>query len=49
MNFCPDKQLLRGDYDYRIANNDLVVFKWMDQKPVYLISNFMKIAKLLEP
>lgn len=37
--FCDDKQLQRGNFDFQ-ATNALSVYKWMDSKAVHLISNF---------
>ena len=30
----------RGDFDYRVSAQEIVYFKWMDNKPVHIISNF---------
>ena len=35
-----DKELNRGDFDYRILNQDIAVYKWIDNKAVNVISNF---------
>ena len=35
-----DKELAPRVIDYRVSNHDTVVFKWMDNKAVNLISNF---------
>lgn len=36
-----DKELKkRGDFDFKISNTGIVVFKWQDSKPVNVISNF---------
>uniref|UniRef100_A0A1B6CUG3 PiggyBac transposable element-derived protein domain-containing protein n=1 Tax=Clastoptera arizonana TaxID=38151 RepID=A0A1B6CUG3_9HEMI len=35
-----DKTLKCGHYDYRISNLGVAVFKWQDNRPVYLTSNF---------
>ena len=35
-----DKNMIRGEFDYRVSNHDIVFFKWMDNKSVNLISNF---------
>lgn len=35
-----DKALKRGDFDYRSTPLGITVFKWMDSKPVHLISNY---------
>ena len=34
-----DKTMQRGDFDYRVAN-DIVFYKWMDNKPITVVSNF---------
>ena len=35
-----DMEMNRGDYDYRSTSSGIAIFKWMDTKPVYFISNF---------
>ena len=35
-----DKEMNRGDYDYRSTSSGITIFKWKDTKPVYFISNF---------
>ena len=35
-----DKNLSRGNYDYRVSDQDLVYYKWKDNKSVHLASNF---------
>ena len=35
-----DKELNLGDFDNRISNQDIAVYKWMDNKAVNVISNF---------
>ena len=35
-----DKDLKRGDFDSRVSTQGIIVYKWMDTKPVYLISNY---------
>ncbi|KAJ8931061.1 hypothetical protein NQ314_016090 [Rhamnusium bicolor] len=35
-----DKNMKRGDYDYRVSNLDIIFFKWCDNRSVYLLSNF---------
>ena len=30
----------RRAFDYRVPKNDIVVYKWKDNKPVHIISNF---------
>ncbi|XP_008180523.1 uncharacterized protein LOC103308611 [Acyrthosiphon pisum] len=37
--FLPDKNLKRGDFDYFTSNHNIAVYKWMDNKPVYMISS----------
>ncbi|XP_004211335.1 piggyBac transposable element-derived protein 3-like [Hydra vulgaris] len=39
-NLCKDKNLKRGDFDYRVSKDNIVVYKWMDNRPVHVISNF---------
>lgn len=40
-NLSCDKDLkMRGDFDYRVSKDDIVVYKWQDNKPVHFISNF---------
>ena len=34
-----DKTMQRDDFDYRVAN-DIVFYKWMDNKPITAVSNF---------
>ena len=36
----PDKNMKRGDFDFRVSNMDLSLFKWSDNRAVYLLSNF---------
>jgi hypothetical protein len=38
-NFLPDKNLKRGDFDYYVSNHNIAVYKWMDNKPVHMISS----------
>lgn len=38
-DLLPDKSLKRGDFDYSVSNDNIALFKWMDNKPVYLISS----------
>ncbi|GFO06734.1 PiggyBac transposable element-derived protein 4 [Plakobranchus ocellatus] len=35
-----DKQLQRGDYDYRVSDDGLLFCKWMDNKVVAIASNY---------
>jgi len=35
----PDKNLKIGDFDYFVSNHNIAVYKWMDNKPVYMISS----------
>ena len=35
-----EKELNRGDFDYRILNQDIAVYKWIDNKALNVISNF---------
>lgn len=35
-----DKQMKRGDYDYRVSNTKIRAFKWKDNKVVNFASNF---------
>ena len=40
-NLRKDKDLRRGGSDYRVStNDDIVIYKWMDNKAAYVISNF---------
>ena len=36
----PDSKLKRGDFDYRVSKSGLTYYKWIDNKPVFLLSNF---------
>lgn len=36
----PDKQVKRGEFDSRTTMNGVIVFKWIDNKPILLASNF---------
>lgn len=35
-----DKDLTRGDYDYSVSNDEIVVYKRMDNKTVNIVSDF---------
>ena len=35
-----DQDLERGAFDYRVSKNDIVIYKWKDNKLVHIISNF---------
>ena len=39
-NLKADKELTRGEFDHRVSDNGLIVYKWKDNKAVHLISNF---------
>lgn len=39
-DFKPDKDMSRGDSDWRISTDEMVCVKWMDNKPVHFLSNF---------
>lgn len=39
-NMVGDKSLKRGEFDHRISAHNICYFKWMDNKPVHIISNF---------
>ena len=39
-NLKTDKVMNRGDFDYRVSAQEIVYFKWMDNKPVHINSNF---------
>ena len=39
VNLPKGNELERGEFDFRVKDN-IIVYKWMDRKPVYLISNF---------
>ncbi|XP_047106492.1 piggyBac transposable element-derived protein 4-like [Schistocerca piceifrons] len=40
MTFPPDKEMKRGD-SYSLSSNGLTIIKWMDNKPVFLMTNFI--------
>ena len=39
-DMTPDSKLKRGDFDYRVSKSGLTYYKWIDNKPVFLLSNF---------
>lgn len=39
-NFKPDKELKRGNFDYRVTDDGISCVKWMDKRIVMLASNF---------
>lgn len=39
-NFTDDKKMTRGDSDVRCTLPGIICVKWMDQKPVFLASNY---------
>ncbi|KAJ8928165.1 hypothetical protein NQ314_019296 [Rhamnusium bicolor] len=39
-NMTEDKQMKRGDYDYRLSSSDISYFRWNDNKCVHFCSNF---------
>ena len=39
-NMASDKSLERGEFDWRVSNDELTFFKWKDNKSVHLLSNF---------
>ena len=39
-NLTTDKVMNGGDFAYRVSAQEIVYFKWMDNKPVHIISNF---------
>ena len=39
-NLSKDSDSKRGEYDYRVSEDDIVVYKWTDNKVVHAISNF---------
>ncbi|KAG5883824.1 hypothetical protein JTB14_036941 [Gonioctena quinquepunctata] len=39
-NMKDDKSMARGDFDYRISNTDIRVFKWRGNRVVHFASNF---------
>ena len=39
-NLAKDKDLKRGDFDYRVSKDGICVYKWRDNRPVHVISNF---------
>ena len=44
-NLATDKDLKCGDYHYRISKDGIAVYKWRDNRPVHIISNFHDIEK----
>lgn len=40
-----EKKLTRGDFDYRVSDDGLVFFKWMDSKCVHIASNYHSTEK----
>ena len=39
-NLKTDKELQRGEFDSRVSNHGISIFKWMDNKSVTFVSNF---------
>ena len=39
-NLAKDQDLERGTFDYHVSKNDIVIYKWKDNKPVHIVSNF---------
>ena len=39
-NLTTDKVMNRGDFDYKVSAQEIVYFKWINSKPVYIISHF---------
>lgn len=39
-NFVEDKSLKRRDFDYRYSNTNIKIYKWKDNRVVYLATNF---------
>ena len=39
-DMTPDSKLKRGDFDYRVPKSGVTYYKWIDNKPVFLLSNF---------
>lgn len=35
-----DKELARGDSEFRVSNQNIIFVKWMDNKAVTMVSNF---------
>ena len=44
-NFTSDKELRRGEYDYRSTSDGITVYKWCDSKPVHFVSNYHGISE----
>ena len=42
-----NKVMNRGDFDYRVSAQKIVYFKWMDNNPVHIISNFHNTEQTL--
>ena len=40
INLKSEKSMERGQFDYRVSDQDITFFKWMDNKAVHVISNF---------
>ena len=39
-NLKTEKTLQRGEFDYRVSDRGLVIYKWKENKVVTLLSNF---------
>ena len=39
-NLTTDKVMNRGDFEYKVSAQEIVYFKWINSKPVYIISHF---------
>lgn len=46
VDFVDDKQLKRGACDWRVSLDGLVCLKWMDNRPVYFLSNYLDPSKM---
>ncbi|XP_053964120.1 piggyBac transposable element-derived protein 4-like [Anastrepha ludens] len=40
-----DKDLSRGQYDYRVSNTNVAVLKWKDKRPVFILTNYIDPTK----
>ncbi|KAJ8939888.1 hypothetical protein NQ318_023228 [Aromia moschata] len=46
VDFADDKQLKRGESDWRVSLDGLVCLKWMDNRPVYFLANYLDPSKM---
>ncbi|XP_050305079.1 piggyBac transposable element-derived protein 4-like [Anthonomus grandis grandis] len=40
-----DKQLTRGEFDWRVSTDGLTFLKWMDNRPVHFLTNYLDPCK----